>query len=231
MLWDIRLGNDSTATAEGDVNFTINDDDPQLLVLVYPTDKVSANELLYQVARHNFRSFVVKDFDLEPMNFGRLGLLVIKSFDNKRELNHYRSVMAASSDFKLPAGVNPIAISAENFDTLLREGRSFDDYFRFLQEHNYIDAQDGILQPEEIETLPEAEEAEADRQTSNDESHKTNDELQMTNDESSTPTLPNSPTPQLPASATSPLPNPQTTTLPATPAYEPGSEGDDPLLE
>lgn len=31
MLWDIRLGNDSTATAEGDVNFTINDDDPQLL--------------------------------------------------------------------------------------------------------------------------------------------------------------------------------------------------------
>lgn len=231
MLWDIRLGNDSTATAEGDVNFTINDDDPQLLVLVYPTDKVSANELLYQVARHNFRSFVVKDFDLEPMNFGRLGLLVIKGFDNKRELNHYRSVMAASSDFKLPAGVNPIAISAENFDTLLREGRSFDDYFRFLQEHNYIDAQDGILQPEEIETLPEAEEAEADRQTSNDESHKTNDELQMTNDESSTPILPNSPTPQLPAPPTSPLPNPQTPTLPSTPAYEPGSEGDDPLLE
>lgn len=226
MLWDIRLGNDSTATAEGDVNFTLNDDDPQLLVLVYPTDKVSANELLYHVARHNFRSFVVKDFDLEPMNFGRLGMLVIKGFDNKRELNHYRSVMAASADFKLPPGVNPIAISAENFDTLLREGRTFDDYFRFLQEQNYIDAQDEILRPEEIETLPEAEEAEAGREMPNDQ-QQVPDSL-TPSEQQQTPDLP---TPALPDSPAPALPNSPTPALPNSPAYEPGSEGDDPLLE
>ena len=28
--------------------------------------------MLYEVARHNFRSFFVRDFDLETMNFGRL---------------------------------------------------------------------------------------------------------------------------------------------------------------
>jgi len=221
MLWDIRLTNDSTATGESDVAFTINDDDPQLLVLVFPTDKVSANELLYQVARHNFRSFVVKDFDLEPMNFGRLGMLVIKGFDNKRELNHYRTVMAASQDFRLPSGVNPVAISSENFETLLREGRTFDDYFRFLQEQNYIDAQDGILVPEEMETLPEAEEAAEDR----------HDTLEP-------PVNPDVTEPVSPAPVVPPVTTPATSTpsvvppaATSEPLYAPGSEGDDPLLE
>ena len=160
MLWDIRLGNDSTATAaDSTAQFQISDDSPQLLVFIYPTDSVNGNELLYNVARHNFQSFVVKDFDLEPMNFGRLGMLVVKGFDNLKELNHYRRVMAASPTFRLPRGVMPVAISAENFQLLLDNGRSFDDYFRFLQEHNYQDAQASILQPEERETLEEAEEA------------------------------------------------------------------------
>ena len=166
MIWDMRLSNDSTLSAADSIpSFVLNDNNPQVLVMAFDTDTVSANDLLYRVAAHNFRSFVVKDFDLEPMNFGRLGMLVIKGFDNLKELNHYRRVMAASKDFRLPYGVRPIAISAENFDKLITEGRTFDDYFRYLQEMNYTDAQAGILVPEERETLPEAEEAEAERKT------------------------------------------------------------------
>nr|MDE6206937.1 tetratricopeptide repeat protein [Muribaculaceae bacterium] len=128
MIWDLRLTNDSTAVAaDGPAEFTINPDVPQALVFTFPTDRVSANELLYEVARHNFRSFVVKDFDLEPMNFGRLGMLIVRGFDNQEELNHYRSVMAASDDFKLPAGVRPIAISEENLQLLFDQGRSFEE--------------------------------------------------------------------------------------------------------
>lgn len=163
MLWDIHLTNDSTLIASGDsiAGFEINEDTPQMLVLVYSTDEVSANALLYDIARHNFNSFVVKDFDLEQMNFGRLGMLLIKGFDNLGELNHYRKVMAASPEFSLPAGVTPIAISEQNFQTLLNKGHTFDDYFRFLQEHNYVDPQADLLAPEEVETLQEAEEAAA----------------------------------------------------------------------
>ncbi|MCM1451834.1 MAG: hypothetical protein NC102_06220, partial [Clostridium sp.] len=166
MLWDIRLSADSASMAADSIAaaFELNEDAPQLLVMVYPTDSVSANALLYEVARFNFNSFVVKDFDLETMNFGRLGMLIIRGFDNQRELNHYRSVMAASPLFKLPPGVRPIAISAKNFDTLLQHGRTFEDYFRFLEEQNYVDAQADLLKAEEIETLQEAEEAEAVRQ-------------------------------------------------------------------
>ena len=155
MLWDIALTNDSTATENNqEIAFTLNDDDRQLLVFVFPTDKVDRNKLLYDIARHNFNSFVVKDFDLEVMNFGRLGMIVVKDFENLAELNHYRRVMADSPVFTLPAGVRPVVISAPNFDALLHSGGSLDSYFRFLEEQNYRDAQSGILPYHDIEDLP-----------------------------------------------------------------------------
>lgn len=163
MIWDIKFSNDSTFTAADSIAFDLNPADRQLLVFVFPTDKVNSNELLYSIARHNFRSFVVKDFDLEQMNFGRLGMILVKDFENLDELNHYRRVMAASTEFKLPAGVRPVVISVPNFDALLHSGGTLDDYFRYLEAQNYKDAQAGILPYTEIETLEEADEAAAER--------------------------------------------------------------------
>lgn len=149
MIWDIRLGNESTAVdSDNPLEFELNPDDKQLFILLYPTDEVSSNALLYDIARHNFTSFVVKDFDLEQMNFGRLGLLIIKPFDNLREINHYRSVMAADKTLDLPPQVRPVVISQKNFDTLLQGGGSFDDYFRFAADKTYRDTEESVLPPE-----------------------------------------------------------------------------------
>lgn len=132
MIWSMSLTNDSTAIgSDGQpAMFERDPEAPQYLVLAFPRDSVNANALLYDVARFNFSSFVVKDFDLEPMSFGEIGLLVIKGFANLRELEHYRSVMS-QADFQLPEGVRPIMISKHNFELLLNEGRSFEEYFRF----------------------------------------------------------------------------------------------------
>ncbi|MDE6277525.1 MAG: tetratricopeptide repeat protein, partial [Muribaculaceae bacterium] len=161
MVWDTRLTNDSIMASgdAGPLEFDLNPDTRQLLIFTFDTGDVSSNELLYEIARHNFRAFVVKDFDLEPMNFGRLGMILVKGFDNMAELNHYRRVMASAPDFRLPAGVRPIAISEANFQTLLDNGSSFDEYFKYLQEQNYIDTQADLLQPQAIETLEEADKA------------------------------------------------------------------------
>ena len=59
-----------------------------------------------------------------------MGLLVIKGFDNMRQLEHYRSIMAQKG-LELPPTVRPIMISKPNFELLLREGRSFEEYFNF----------------------------------------------------------------------------------------------------
>lgn len=211
MIWDIHLSNDSTAIANDSIaEFEIDDNSPQMLVLVFPTDEVPANGLLYQVARHNFKSFVVKDFDLELMNFGRLGMLLVKGFDNTAELSHYRKVMNEAEDFRLPEGVTPVPISVKNFSTLLDQGRSFDDYFNFLRKHNYEDPQLQLLDPEEVETLEEAEAAEAETSIES----KENQEIE----ESET-------TPQ-----SQELPTKKST--PIVPDLPEGTEGeDDPLLQ
>ena len=161
MLWDIRLSNDSIAVAQdGELEFELNPDSEQYLVLLFPADRISQNGLLYDVARHNFTSFVVKDFDLEQMNFGRLGLLIIKGFVNLNEINHYRQVMAQSKTFSLPPEVRPVVISAANFDILIKSGRSFDDYFRYMQDKTYRDTEEAVLPPDlfgSSEGLPEEE--------------------------------------------------------------------------
>lgn len=158
MLWDIRLSNDSIA-ADGSTEpaqFSLSTDVPQLFILTYPTDTVSSNQLLYEIARHNFASFVVKDFELEQMNFGRLGLLIVKGFENIDELNHYRKVMAASKNLKLPRQVRPVVISAANFDILIKQGRSFEEYFQFIGEQS-VEATEQQILPDEIYETEEPE--------------------------------------------------------------------------
>lgn len=171
LLWTMRLSNDSVQMdADGQpANFERDPNSPQYLVLAYPRDSINGNQLLYDVARFNFSSFVVKDFDLEPMSFGNVGLLIIKGFANMRQLEHYRSVMAQKG-FELPEGVRPIMISKPNFELLLREGRSFEEYFRFEEEATVEDTENAVLDAdlppepgEENMTEPEASPEEVPR--------------------------------------------------------------------
>lgn len=166
MLWETRL----TSAGEGQegapdgtpANFDLDPSKPQLLVLAFPLDSVHPNQLLFDVARHNFSSFVVRNFDLEQMNFGNVGLLVIKGFANMKELEHYRSVMARDGGLSLPGSVRPIMISVANFELLLREGRSFEEYFRYeedaaIREKEKLENPDGDRVPEPVDGEGEEE--------------------------------------------------------------------------
>ena len=165
MIWDIRLSSSETPIASDGqpANFERNPDAPQYLVLAYPRDEINGNLLLYDVARFNFSSFVVKDFDLEPMSFDNVGILVIKGFSNLRELENYRRVMT-NRDFQLPDGVRPIMISKHNFELLLKEGRSFEEYFRFeesaMTEEAVDAAMEGSTEASEEEASEESEQSE-----------------------------------------------------------------------
>ena len=174
MIWDIRLSDSETEIGEDGqpANFERNPDAPQYLVLAFPRDSVNANLVLYDVARFNFSSFVVKDFDLEQMSFSNIGLLIVKGFANLRELEHYRSVMERTG-FSLPEGVRPIMISKANFELLLREGRSFEEYFRFEEDAEAQAKEDSVLdsgeEPPVDEESPEEGEKPLDDASSGDE--------------------------------------------------------------
>lgn len=155
MIWDMRLSSDTVSIASDGqpANFERDPNAPQYLVLAFPRDEISANQLLFDVARFNFSSFVVRDFDLEPMSFGNVGLLVIKGFANVKQVEHYRAVMAEKG-FDLPENIRPIMISKANFELLLREGRSFEEYFKF-QENSEIDAIEQEIIDKDIPDDPE----------------------------------------------------------------------------
>lgn len=166
MIWSMRLSNDSVPmNADGTpANFENDPNSPQYLVLAFPRDSVSSNQLLYDVARFNFSSFVVRDFDLEQMSFGNIGLLIVKGFENVKQLEHYRNVMAEKG-FEVPEGVRLIMISKPNFELLLREGRSFEEYFRFAEQDAVDRAEEEVLNAEVAADPADGEETEPSEDT------------------------------------------------------------------
>lgn len=257
MLWDTRLTNDSTLlanAAEGELNFETNPETPQILVLLFSTDSISPNQLLYDVARHNFNTFTVRDFDLEVMNFGRLGMLIVKGFANLSELEHYRKLLAADNGFSLPPGVRPVMISQTNFDTLLRSGRSFDDYFKAMGEQLIDEVHENTLPAEEYPSAPEmyaepplppdgVEEIDVEPDGSDAQSAPRPETIVIPvetpepapeSEPEPVPVPQPTPTPTpAPTPAPVPAPAPTPAPTPAKPANEipTGSEGDDPLLD
>ena len=249
MLWDIRLGNDSLPADTSAVKFELDPSQRQLLVFLYPTDVISPNALLFDVARHNFSSFVVKDFDLEQMNFGRLGLLIVKGFDNLNEVNHYLKVLNASQTLKLPPEVRPLVISEKNFDTLLQSGSSFDTYFNYMRDKTYTDTQERVLPSDFFEHEPPGETPEGftpDQEQTDSETLPPDEEIPAPEppaapaSKTPAPKAPKKPVPK-PQKAPEPkktpeapkpaVPAPPTPQKPALPEYPEGSEGDDPLFE
>lgn len=260
MLWDIRLSNDSVtdnSASAGQAQFTLNNNEPHLLVLTYPIDSVSANQLLYEIARHNFTSFAVKDFDLQQMNFGRLGMLIIKGFDNIQEIVHYRNVMQQNESLKLPQQVRPIVISSGNFDILINQGRSFEEYFRFIEEQSLDESQTQMLPtdifglptpqtetPQTAEDAPAADSATEEqpiKEIANEEiivDNNKNTEIPPTEEKSEERLQPQTVEKEQPTQPSKPAEKPATkktvttVTKPATlPIYPTGSEGDDPLID
>ena len=164
MLWTTRLSNDTTPQAleRTFTPFAEDNDKPQVFILLYPIDSVNSNMLLYEVARHNFNSFQVKDYDIEQMNFGSLGLLVVRGLDDFKEAKNYRTVFEQDQSITIPRQVHYVIISVDNFNLLLNEGRTFEDYFNYLEEKN--DKQHSDLEKKELDEASKKAQEEADKE-------------------------------------------------------------------
>lgn len=164
MVWDTRLlapGDSTLPNPDEPLKVTLDPSAPQMLAFIYDLGQVNPRTLLYDVARHNFATFVVRDFDLEQLTFGQLGVLLVKGFANERELNHYRTILSRS--FTLPPGVRAIPISEANFELLLKQGRSFEEYLQAIGEETDLRTHEAVLPPDEYpspaEMYPEADES------------------------------------------------------------------------
>ena len=70
-----------------------------MLVLTFPTDTINANRLLYEIARFNFSTFTIRDFELEQHTEPDKATIIIRGFVSRRDVDSYL--------LRLPAALLP----------------------------------------------------------------------------------------------------------------------------
>ncbi|MDR1814153.1 MAG: hypothetical protein LBR18_04820 [Tannerella sp.] len=225
MTWNIRFGADE----EGNVNaadsaraFTTEQETPHRMLLIYSTDSLDRNRLLFTIAAYNFANFRIKTFDLAFEQRGSLTLFFINGFNNFTEVIEYYKMIYGKGGYAeaLDPLVSFFPISDANYDILVH-GKTLEEYMLFFID-NY-----GEQAPELVErwrirvdadrrALEEEEAAEAEAETA-----KAGDESSPTDStQSLNPSIPQSSNPSIHQSIkTEPIEPPKVViTPPAAPA-------------
>lgn len=147
------LSSDTIPTAaaiENTLQFRFEALTPHLLLITFPLDIVDANQLLFEVARYNFNTFSVRDFDIMLQKYGNLGILRISGFENLEEANHYRNLITSATDSELlPDETEIVIISQGDFNLLQQGGRSLIDYISAQNRKSDEEVHRSVLSEEE----------------------------------------------------------------------------------
>ena len=104
-------------------------------MLVYNPDSVNENQLLFEIAKYNFTSYMVRNFDIQIENIDNIHRMVIKGFLNYNEaLQYARELNTQTAVIKLAEKARPIIISSQNLP-LLGNQFSYEDYEKFYNKN------------------------------------------------------------------------------------------------
>lgn len=134
-IWARRtIGADADSTAE---DAMLKDDrlGDFAFVLAYPKGALDEDQLLFEMARYNFTSFMVRNFELEISDLGDISMLAVKGFLSYDEVHAYAQRLYSDSHMAtVLEGIRTLLILEENMN-LLGTKYSFDDYKKFYDEH------------------------------------------------------------------------------------------------
>lgn len=100
-------------------------------VIAYPEFSLNENKLLFELARYNFSSYLVRNFDIEIENRDGLVLMMVKGFLSYDEVHAYVQKLAVDPTMKqLLKDTRTLLISEENLK-LLGTRFSVEDYQEF----------------------------------------------------------------------------------------------------
>ena len=134
-VWDRRTGvlrdSDSTAVRQ------LSDDRNAAFVytIVYRPDSVDENKLLFELARYNFTSYMVRNFEIGVEDADGLHRMTVSGFRNYDEaLQYARQLHAQTSVARLIGNNRTYVISEPNLPLLGRQ-YSYTDYEKFYAKH------------------------------------------------------------------------------------------------
>ena len=131
-IWSNRsltLGTDSTSAD------TLKADplEPNVFVLAYPTGELDEDQLLFEVARYNFTSFMARNFDIEIVSAGVITQLRVSGFQSYDEVHAYAQLLYSDAHMRERLeGIRAILISESNLK-LLGTRYSYDEYAEFYE--------------------------------------------------------------------------------------------------
>lgn len=134
-VWTRRteILNDSDSIKAQKLNSDSNID--FVYMLVYNPDSVNENQLLFEIAKYNFTSYMVRNFDIQIENIDDVHRMVIKGFLNYDEaLQYARELHRQTAVINLAKKARPIIISKQNL-ALLGNQFSYEDYEKFYNKH------------------------------------------------------------------------------------------------
>ena len=135
-VWDRR----NVALTEGSDSanvqtFSDEKNTDYLFVMAYAPDSVQENQLLFQMARYNFTSFIVRNFDIDIDDSYGMHHMIVSGFRNFDEARQYSRLLLQQDGIKRVMGkARPIVISEENL-ALIGNRYSYNDYDTFYVHH------------------------------------------------------------------------------------------------
>ena len=128
---EVLIDNDSTAVRElSDERFAAF-----TFMIAYKPDSTDENRLLFELARYNFTSFLVRNFDIAVEDADGIHRMKVSGFRNYDEaLQYVRQLFTNKTITSLIGRNRTIIISEQNLPLLGRQF-SYDDYARFYDKH------------------------------------------------------------------------------------------------
>ena len=126
-----KAGGDDSTTAD-----TLKEDrlGNFAFVLAYPKNSLNEDQLLFEVARYNFTSFMVRNFELEISDLDDVSMLIVKGFNSYDEVHAYVQKLYADRHMAtILEGIRSLLILEDNLN-MLGSKYSFDDYRQFYEE-------------------------------------------------------------------------------------------------
>jgi len=136
MTWNLRFGvgeDGSLSAADSARTFKVDPNSPYKMLLIYPTEQVNKNQLLYAVAAYNFANFLVKELDITIEESGLMSMMTLSDFVNLEEATQYYKMIYGTNGYAnaLNKEIAILPISDDNLQTLLR-GKTLDEYVSFF---------------------------------------------------------------------------------------------------
>ena len=128
---DVLSSQDSTQQKR----FSADRNDRFVFLLAYNPDSVNENQLLFEVAKYNFTTYMARNFDISIEDLQGLHRLQVSGFQNYDEARQYANELHQQAGIlRLISKARSYVISEPNLE-LLGRNLSYDDYDKFYTRH------------------------------------------------------------------------------------------------